>query len=223
MNTPRQVALYHGLTGQLQAVLGSHDGIVYDISWAADDSAVVTASADLTAKVWHLPQRCGSGGGSPGSAGGGSPLARQQQLLTLFGTGGGSPHAGGGGGGLWPSGRSAGGGGGTSGGSGHSTLTVEAAGSSGGGGAEAAGEADAGGEIAEEEAAWPLAVTLQHACFVYTAAFCPLPGLGGAVVVTGGYDGMLRLWDARPGAGGLLLSALQVRTSCVCVGGGVSL
>ena len=51
-----QVVLYQALTGRLCWVLGSHAGMVHSISWAKDDSAVVTASADFTAKVWLLPE-----------------------------------------------------------------------------------------------------------------------------------------------------------------------
>lgn len=47
--------MYHGLTGQIQSILGRHDGIVYCMSWAKDDLALVTASADYTSKVWHFP------------------------------------------------------------------------------------------------------------------------------------------------------------------------
>lgn len=170
------MVLCHGPTGELLAVLGSHDGLVYSVAWAADDSAVVTASADMTAKVWHLPRP----GGSPGS-----PRAGPGPL--------------------------------------HLAASLDVAGLRPG---AAAGRGRGGeGEEGEEEdgdggAAWPAAVTLQHACYVYAAAFCPLPGLGPAVVATGGYDGALRLWDARPGApggGGLLLYAAQARGGRTCL------
>lgn len=36
-------------------MLGIHEGMVYSINWAKDDSAIITTSADYTAKVWHLP------------------------------------------------------------------------------------------------------------------------------------------------------------------------
>ena len=120
-----QIAVHHGLTGQLQCVLGSHTGLVYDVTWAPDDSAVVTASADLTAVVWPLPPRS-------------SPFGPLQTTST-------------------------------------SSLPTS------------------------DKDPRLVAVTLQHDSFVYAAAFCPQPGIGGAVVVTGAYDGMVRLWDAHPG------------------------
>uniref|UniRef100_A0A383VQN2 Uncharacterized protein n=1 Tax=Tetradesmus obliquus TaxID=3088 RepID=A0A383VQN2_TETOB len=50
-----KIVLYQALTGRLCWVLGSHAGMVYSITWARDDSSIITASADYTAKVWHLP------------------------------------------------------------------------------------------------------------------------------------------------------------------------
>lgn len=49
--TRYQVVLYQALTGRLCWVLGTHSGMVHSMSWAKDDSALVTASADFTAKV----------------------------------------------------------------------------------------------------------------------------------------------------------------------------
>jgi WD40 repeat protein len=52
---PLQIMLYQALTGRLVWELGSHQGMVYSISWSRDDACIITASADYTAKVWHLP------------------------------------------------------------------------------------------------------------------------------------------------------------------------
>lgn len=41
-------------------MLGTHDSQVHSISWSHDDSALITASADFTAKVWHVPGLPGS-------------------------------------------------------------------------------------------------------------------------------------------------------------------
>jgi WD40 repeat protein len=155
-----QVVLHHGLTGRLRAVLGGHNGLVHCLSWAPDDSALVSASGDFTAKVWHLP----------------APLSAP-----------GLVHRG-------------------------SAAAAAAAASDGGGAARGSSGGDKPRAPAEHAVLAPAArcVTLQHAAFVYCAAFCPLPGLGGAVAATGGYDGVLRLWDA---GSGLLLHATQVRCS----------
>jgi WD40 repeat protein len=63
-----QVVLYQALTGRLCWVLGSHAGMVHSISWAKDDSAVITASADFTVKIWHLPELPVPPYGSPQSS-----------------------------------------------------------------------------------------------------------------------------------------------------------
>lgn len=179
------MAVYHGLTGQLQSVLGVHDGLVYSICWSPDDSAVVTASADLTTKVWFIPHLTAAGG-TVGRAGWAGPGA------------------------------------GTLGSSQSPVLTQRTAPSSATGGGEVAqaGASSAGADAAAHTAAWQgLAAgggaafdvaapsTLQHACYVYCAEFCPLAGLGSSIVVTGGFDGVLRLWDAHRG---LLLCGTQV-------------
>ncbi|KAF8056726.1 tbccd1 [Scenedesmus sp. PABB004] len=51
-----QVRLYHCLSGAPAAELGWHAGLVYGLTWAHDDSALASASADFTAKLWHLPR-----------------------------------------------------------------------------------------------------------------------------------------------------------------------
>jgi len=175
-----KVAVYHGLTGQLQAVLGTHDGLVYGINWSADDSAIVTASADLTAKVWHLRQ-------SPlGGIGAGSLAALESTTTTLRS-----------GAGIYPWSAS------------EEAQGLEAA--------AAIGEAPEDTE--QQDGDTSATTTLQHACFVYCAAFCPLPGLGSAVVVTGGYDGVLRVWEAtsQDHHGGLLLHSAPVSSMVAAV------
>jgi WD40 repeat protein len=203
------VVVYHGLTGRLAAVLGGHDGLVYSVAWAADDSAVVTAGADLAAKVRH-----------PFSLEGSAPEINRRPHpallhlnpaplpLTVAPTpikvwhlprgllaapdGGALP-----GGTLRGIGGSGSGGGGSgSGGGGSSSLAATGALEGAGGGADGEGSPTC------------RCVTLQHACFVYAAAPCPAPGLGGAVVATGGFDGVLRLWDAA-GPGGMLLHGVR--------------
>jgi WD40 repeat protein len=62
-----QVVVYQVLTGRLHWVLGTHDALVYSISWSQDDSAIITASADYTAKIWHLPALPVPYGGSSGA------------------------------------------------------------------------------------------------------------------------------------------------------------
>jgi WD40 repeat protein len=215
---PKQVVLYHGLTGQLQAVLGMHHGLVYSINWAPDDSAVVTASADLTAKVWRLEcvlpaettqlttgRLTATAGGYTSTGRSSSTAANRRPSLAHHGTPndwtaaeGASLHSTGAEQSpLWSQQL-------------HSTSRFEAGGATAGGSAasgfEREAEAQQGG--GGSGGLVPMA-TLQHACFVYSAAFCPLPGLGSAVVVTGGFDGVLRLWDAG-GSGGLLLYAAPV-------------
>jgi WD40 repeat protein len=51
------VQVYHALSGKLLTTLGHHCGLVYGLSWARDESCLVSASADFTAKVWHLASR----------------------------------------------------------------------------------------------------------------------------------------------------------------------
>jgi WD40 repeat protein len=126
--------------------------MVYSISWSRDDACVITASADYTAKVWHLPLLP-----SPANAN-----AAQHADPTA---------------GVASDGRS--------------TLGTGAA-------AAAAAAADGSGVSCS---------VLQHKCFVYAAELHPVqqPLL---LAVTGGYDGVVRVWSA---ADGQQLSCLQVR------------
>jgi WD40 repeat protein len=131
-----QIVLYQALTGRLCCVLGSHEGMVYSISWARDDSCIITASADYTSKVWHLPLLpCPANAAAAGTA---------------------------------------------------SLITSSINSSSG-----------------------VTCSVLQHKCFVYAAELHPVqqPLL---LAVTGGYDGMVRVWSA---ADGQQLSFLQVSCS----------
>lgn len=45
-------------SGSMVIELSGHFGNIYDIDWLFDDSEIVTASKDGTAKVWSLPARC---------------------------------------------------------------------------------------------------------------------------------------------------------------------
>ena len=45
-------------SGSMVTELSGHFGNIYDIDWLYDDSEIVTASKDGTAKVWSLPARC---------------------------------------------------------------------------------------------------------------------------------------------------------------------
>jgi WD40 repeat protein len=152
-----QIMLYQALTGRLCWVLGTHEGMVYSISWSRDDSCVITASADYTAKVWHLPLLP-----SPANA-------NAAQIDPTAGTAS----------------------------DGRSTLGTAAA------AAAAAAAADGSGVSCS---------VLQHKCFVYAAELHPVqqPLL---LAVTGGYDGVVRVWSAVDGQ---QLSCLQVRLFCAC-------
>lgn len=50
----KEVLIYDVLAGHLEQVLCGHLGLIYDICWSTDDSHVLTASADSTARVWKL-------------------------------------------------------------------------------------------------------------------------------------------------------------------------
>jgi WD40 repeat protein len=146
---PLQIMLYQAFTGRLCCILGSHEGMVYSISWSRDDACIVTASADYTCKVWHLP--------------------------------------------LLPSPTNA---------AHNIDPTGNVANASDGGsmlGTNAAAAAAAGSGVS--------CSVLQHKCFVYAAELHPVqqPLL---LAVTGGYDGVVRVWSA---ADGQQLSCLQVR------------
>lgn len=146
-----QIALYQAMTGRLCWVLGSHEGIVYSINWAKDDSSIITASADYTAKVWHLPL-----------------LPSPAHLHDTS----------------------------------HHGLGVSA-------GSSSAGLSTAawfGAAAAASSSQQVVCTVLQHKCFVYAAELHPeqQPLL---LAVTGGYDGVLRVWSA---ADGQQLSSLQV-------------
>src|SRR6185295_11865566 len=50
----RRVHLWDAKTGALQRELAGHDGGITDVAWAADGRQLVTASDDLTARVWSV-------------------------------------------------------------------------------------------------------------------------------------------------------------------------
>lgn len=49
-----EVFVYDVLSGHMEQVLYGHLGLIYDICWSTDDSHILTASADSTARVWKL-------------------------------------------------------------------------------------------------------------------------------------------------------------------------
>lgn len=171
--------------------------MVHSISWAKNDSAIITASADFTVKLWRLPELPGPPTGSPQSSltrhysgmqcqqfegRSFSPSATAEQ--TIAGAERAavscpeSPTR------MFATGRSA-----VSHGEAHHTL-----GSSASLGATAA-------------AAGVSVSVLQHTCFAYAAELHPtqqpMP-----TVVTAGFDGMLRLWSLD----GVVLYSLLVST-----------
>jgi WD40 repeat protein len=210
-----QVVLYQALTGRLCWVLGHHYGMVHSISWAKDDSAVVTASADFTVKLWHLPEL-------PGPACGGSPqssLTRhysgmkfdrqqppllfpcsgsgQQQQATAGAAGAVSAEAG-----SYPAGLDAC----MSGGAGAGGLLDTSSCSAGLGRGQGQDTSCSSASLGSAAAAAGVSVSvLQHTCFVYAAEMHPtqqpLP-----TVVTAGFDGVLRLWSCD----GVVLHSLLV-------------
>lgn len=165
-------------------MLGSHAGMVHSISWAKDDSAVVTGSADFTAKVWHLPELPGALSNSLQSARiySMTQFACEQSVRTAgqaAATPASPPRS--------PTRPYA------------STLTSSSAVA-----AEHATLMSA--SLGATAAAAGVSVTvLQHTCFVYAAEahpmLQPLP-----TVVTAGFDGTLRLWNME----GMVLCSLLV-------------
>lgn len=191
-------------------MLGSHYGIVQSISWVKDDSAVVTASADFTVKLWHLPEL-------PGPASGGSPqssltrhysgmqacdrqplllpyseVCQQQAAAGAAGAAGSCPGS------ACMSGARAG-----------STLDTSCSQQMGRGqGSDTrhvTGTSCRASLGAAAAAAGVSVSVLQHTCFVYAAELHPtqqpLP-----TVVTAGFDGVLRLWSCE----GVVLHSLLV-------------
>jgi WD40 repeat protein len=216
-----QVVLYQALTGRLCWVLGSHAGMVHSISWAKDDSAVITASADFTVKIWHLPELPGPPYGSPQSS-----LMRhysgmqfdQSTIPPLSGTAdmsASSAAAAAAAAAGTPAGTSA-----MCAMSANTTyVTAHSIGSPntwqhGRGFSQSLGYTGAATAAAAGAAEGPAAAAgggvsvnvLQHTCFVYAAelhpTLQPMP-----TVVTAGFDGVLRLWNLQ----GVLLYSLLVR------------
>mmetsp|Transcript_29292 Transcript_29292/g.73480 ORF Transcript_29292/g.73480 Transcript_29292/m.73480 type:complete len:740 (-) Transcript_29292:13-2232(-) len=48
------VQVWDIITGTLMTTMTGHHEMIYDISWSPDDSLIVTASSDYTAKVWDV-------------------------------------------------------------------------------------------------------------------------------------------------------------------------
>lgn len=221
--------LYQALTGKLCWVLGSHAGMVHSISWAKDDSALITASADFTAKVWHLPMlpgpplgslqasmlrhysgsTAGAGAVQQGQYGSSTAGAVQQHYSSstagaLHSTAGDQALTGAAGiaGGTWLDSKART----------QRAYARWSAGSSSSGmqglgpGYTAGLGITATPSLGATAAAAGVSVSiLQHTCFVYAAemhpTFQPLP-----TVVTAGFDGVLRLWNME----GVVLCSLMV-------------
>ena len=53
--------LYDGKTGdkveELSTAEGSHKGGIYSVSWSPDGASLLTASGDMTAKLWDVNSR----------------------------------------------------------------------------------------------------------------------------------------------------------------------
>jgi WD40 repeat protein len=53
-----QMYLYDGKTGdkvcELSGAEGKHTGTVFSLSWNPDSKQLVSASADMTAKIWDI-------------------------------------------------------------------------------------------------------------------------------------------------------------------------
>lgn len=200
-----QVVLYHALTGRLRWVLGSHAGFVYSISWARDDSSLVTASADFTAKVWHLPELPAPAVPSAAAcnlhaARSSRQHSRQQRQ--------GSNQASNSGSGWGASGEPF---------AGAAVSSWGAAGdvdssSMGGTSAFAALTLSSGATAttAAAAAAGVIVAVLQHTCYVYAAEQHPMLQSASATVVTAGFDGIVRLWSCK----GVVLHSLQVLNGC---------
>lgn len=229
-----QVALYHALSGKLRWVLGSHAGMVYSMCWARDDSSLVTASADFTAKVWHLPQLPGPAlassemyrldlgrtGSAPATLISSSKVGARPQVPHGYVPGWtGTAVA------ACPNSGSATGGA-VQGGSGAASCGASVYAELAGTNAPTAHHAAAPmltqttGAAAATEAAAAAGVyvgVLQHTCFVYAAELHTLPHPV-MTVVTAGFDGLVRLWSAE----GVVLYSLQVSVlvAPVCNEGG---
>ncbi|MPC21598.1 Jouberin [Portunus trituberculatus] len=50
----KEVFIYDVLAGHLEQALCGHLGLIYDICWSIDDTHILTASADSTARIWKL-------------------------------------------------------------------------------------------------------------------------------------------------------------------------
>jgi len=162
--------------------------MVHSISWAKDDSAVVTGSADFTAKVWHLPELPGTLPSSLQSArtysaaqfGSEQSVRTAAAEQTVAAATLASPQKS-------PTRHYA------------APLTSSSAIT-----AEHATLMSA--SLGATAAAAGVSVTvLQHTCFVYAAEAHPMPHPL-PTVVTAGFDGALRLWSME----GMVLCSLLV-------------
>ncbi|GLI69362.1 hypothetical protein VaNZ11_013953 [Volvox africanus] len=210
-----RIVIYHALTGAPKRTIhGAHNGFVYEVAWARDDSAIITASADGTAKVWEFNPaaaaaameaavEAAAGGRGTSVADAAEAAAAAAPTMNLLAT-------------MMPRGTAA------------ATAALAAANpnlnaskpaaADGGGGnvsITSSGSVPApalAGFKAGATATLPHATVLNHACYVYTAQFHPVQKLGSALVATGAYDGTVRLWRRYTGE---LLAAVKTQSGCI--------
>ncbi len=51
------VRVFDSASHSLVATLAGHHDIIYDLGWSSDDTMIASASADATARVWHLKSK----------------------------------------------------------------------------------------------------------------------------------------------------------------------
>ncbi|GIL48429.1 hypothetical protein Vafri_4558 [Volvox africanus] len=212
-----RIVIYHALTGAPKRTIhGAHNGFVYEVAWARDDSAIITASADGTAKVWEFnpaaaaaameaatEAAAGGHGISTSVADAAEAAAVAAPAMNLLAT-------------MMPRGTSAAT---AAPAAANSNLNASKPAAAGGGGGSvsitSSGSVPApalAGYKAGAAATLPHATVLNHACYVYTAQFHPVQKLGSALVATGAYDGTVRLWRRYTGE---LLAAVKTQSGCI--------
>ncbi|KAG2484321.1 hypothetical protein HYH03_016863 [Edaphochlamys debaryana] len=236
-----KLVIYKTLTGAcVKTIHGAHSGFVYEVAWARDDSAIITASADGTARIWELNPGAANAATDAAEAAAaaaeaalmatGAPAA--EGAATGTGTPGGAvtPHSAVG---LSPAAAAAAaprfnllatvrpgtapGASGT--GTPNSTLPGRPGTAGGAGprssttpGAASGVSAPALAGKAAAGSGLPHPTLLLHACFVYSAQFHPVQKPGSTLVATGAYDGTVRLWRRYTGE---LLAAVKTQYGCI--------
>ncbi|GIL96403.1 hypothetical protein Vretimale_2258 [Volvox reticuliferus] len=212
-----RIVIYHALTGAPKRTIhGAHNGFVYEVAWARDDSAIITVSADGTAKIWEFNPAAAAAameaaaaaaasarGTSTGVADAAEAAAVAAPAMNLLAT-------------MIPRGTSAAA---AAPGAANTNLNASkpAATIGGGGNASVTGSGSVlatalAGFKAGATASLPHATVLNHACYVYTAQFHPVQKIGTALVATGAYDGTVRLWRRYTGE---LLAAVKTQSGCI--------